>query len=107
MLAKQLRKGELVGGTRVLSIVPAMLNGQRMISVRYADGTRGMYRPDREVPGSRPRTDLMAGPVHLLPGRRTGGIGGARSAGRVGRIDGESAGDRHARQLGALVYAHR
>lgn len=104
MFAKQLRNGAMVNGRRVVAMSPGLLNGRKVISVRYSDGEPATYGLNDRVPDSLPRTDLIAGPTHLEPGRRARWISGARSTGRVGRFDGDSAGDRHSRLMDGLVY---
>ncbi len=88
--------GTVVGAARVVGRSTGLLNGRVVVSVRLSDGTVLRSYPGSRVAGTRPRTDLPAGPV--------GAGRGMRSTSR-GRRDGESAGDRHSRLMDGLVYA--
>jgi hypothetical protein len=94
--AQHIRNGALhSSGARVTGKVPCGgLAGPAWV-IGLSDGTQlPPYRADECVPGFAPRSDLSAGPVK-----------GSAKANRVGRRDGESAGDRHSRLVESAEYA--
>jgi hypothetical protein len=103
MQARQLKRGSLVGGQRVIGMrrgmasVPGYAGSFPTVSVQLEDlsWTAPMFL-NQVVPGTRPVTDLPAGPV---------GAGRGMRANRTGRRDGESAGDRHSRLIDSIQYA--
>jgi hypothetical protein len=83
-------------GARVVGKRTGMRNGSPVVTVTMSDGTERTYLADRLVDGLTARTDLLAGPVRA-------GRGVDRPA-RVGRRDGEAAGDRHSRLIDSITY---
>lgn len=84
------------GGVRVTGKRTGVRNGSPVLTVTMSDGAERTYSANALVDGLIGRTDLLAGPVH-------GGRGGERPA-RVGRRDGEAAGDRHSRLIDSITY---
>ncbi|MER5608208.1 hypothetical protein AB0F93_00360 [Micromonospora tulbaghiae] len=101
MFVEQVRRGTLVNGRRVVGLSPTLRSGQKWITVTLEPVKRGKrgeqlsFREGTRVPGTRPRTDLPAGPVRSGP---------PALFMAAGRRDGESAGDRHSRMIGNIVY---
>jgi hypothetical protein len=91
------RAGErMASGARVTSKRTGVIDGGLAVVVGFSDGTEQTLRADRMVQGSRPRTDMLAGPV-------SAGRCGDRPS-RIGRGDGETPGDRHSRLIDAITY---
>lgn len=82
--------GERVDGKRV-----GIRNGERVVTVTVG-GRERTYRADALVEAVPGRRDLPAGPL--------GSKGGVDRPARVGRGDGESAGDRHSRLIDSITY---
>lgn len=103
MFAEQLRRGSIINGRRVAGMCRGRMNGQAYIFVELESAKRGKrgerleFRVGTRVPGTRPRTDLPAGPVRAT---RAPMLMAA-----VGRRDGEDARDRHSRLIDNIVYA--
>lgn len=83
-------------GRRVVGKRTGVRNGVPWVRVDYSDGTSVASPADRLLAGSVARRDILAGPV-------TAGRVGDRPA-RIGRGDGESRSDRHARLIDAITY---
>lgn len=101
--AEQLRPGTLINGRRVVRKSPGFKNGRAYIFVELEPAKRGKrgerleFLVGTRVAGTRPRTDMPAGPV--ASGR------GAKTIYVSGRRDGESATDRNSRLIDSIVYA--
>lgn len=97
MQAEQLKRGSIVFGQRVIGMRTGMVSGRRYVRVQVA-ASRDWSDPlfyGTTVAGTRPRTDLPAGPV---------GAGRGMVANRVGRGGDESPMDYAARRIEAISY---
>lgn len=98
MFPSQLRRGAFVDGRRVVAMSPARRSHVTGVSVRLDGETTPRFYPHgQRVPGTRPRTDMPAGPV--------GSGKQPMLTSNVGRRGGESPTDRLARLIDSIVYA--
>jgi hypothetical protein len=95
MYAHQLRSGTLAGTRRVRRFGTGLRNGRPVITVVWSDGTRDTFGRGDRVPGTRPLTDLPAGPVPSGKGFILLSRGGNRE---------DSAADRHAAMVTNITY---
>lgn len=112
LFAQEIHKGTTINGRRVETMRTGVVNGQRSITVQFAETTmrKGKarnrlsapvsYLVGTRVPGSNvPTTWAMpAGPVHRKPGTKLNG-------GWYGDGDDGNRADRHHRKIESITYA--